>query len=54
LKQAKKEYLKYFVIYNFNNITTIKHKDKYKRDYYYDDSNKKSDWMFNNFYFEND
>jgi hypothetical protein len=34
LKHAHEDYLKNYVMENFDSISTIKHEDKYKRDYY--------------------
>lgn len=53
LKYAKLEYLKYEVIEKFDKISTIKHVDKYKREYY-GNYWVKSDWSFDNLYFWND
>lgn len=53
LKYAKEEYLKRYVMENFDEISTIKHLNKYKRNYY-GNYWVKSDWSFDNLYFWND
>lgn len=53
LKSAKIEYLKYELAERFDEISTIKHVNKYKREYY-GNYWVKSDWSFDNLYFWND
>lgn len=53
LKYAKLEYLKYELGERFDEISTIKHVKKYKREYY-GNYWVKSDWSFDNLYFWND
>ena len=49
MKEVKKEYLKKYVMSNFDEISTLRHLDEYKRDYW-NDNVWYVDWEFNNFY----
>ncbi|MDD4151969.1 MAG: hypothetical protein PHR68_05110, partial [Candidatus Gracilibacteria bacterium] len=53
LDEAKKRYKENFIIENLSAISPIKHKNKYKRDYYNDYSNV-SDWNIYDFEWESD
>lgn len=53
LESARKEYIRYYIINNFDSISTIQHQDEYKRDYY-NGQWVYSDWNFSNFYWKND
>lgn len=53
LQSAKEDFLKNYVVENFDEISILKHKNRYKQEYYWNYWTK-SDWMFNNLYFEND
>lgn len=53
LKNAKQEYLKNYVVKNFDEITILRHKNEYKRKYY-NYSLDYSDWNFWNLFFDNE
>ncbi len=53
LKNAKQEYLKNYLIKNFDDFSPIKHKNEYKRNYY-NEIWDYSDWNFGNSFFDSE
>lgn len=54
LREARKEYLKKYIVENFDTFSPIHHVNEYKRNYWYNDSRISSDWNFSNLYWIDD